>query len=562
MATDNYNTRVSDKEIETGIADGKGGIYSEDGKRLLKYTGDNAEYAVRDGVEVICDHAFNQNDYSHNETLQKLTLPSSLKAVGFRSFIGVEGIVSESDAFQVRDHMLLDATGTSLIYYFGTDPVVMLPDYVKSISRGAIDGNAFIKELTLPASVESLQYNAINSCPALEKITIENPAMDCDGGIGFFRNLKAIVIPPKTKGKYGKDFKYLKDLLVLAKPVKKTAGGKNADAVGDDGKYTKDGKKLTKYSGDAKTYSVREGTAVIGKGAFKKNLFLESITLPATVTAIEESAFEGCPSLAEIVLPASLTEIGVAAFSGCSSLKSIALPGGVTIINRDTFKECVALEKATIASGTTTVGGFTGCKALKEIKLPASVTKIEFSAFDGCINLEKVTLCKGLKEIGGHAFQGCHRLQEINIPDTVETIDSYAFKSCSKLRRITLPAALKELSRNPFIGMCAEVDNHSKTHRVEDNVIYSADGTRLLAYLSDDPSFTVPESVTVIGDEAFRQNGHIETVYLHAGIEEIGLWAFSAPFHSNVFTIYIPPKTKDKFAPMLEDDKKYLKVLK
>ncbi len=108
-----------------------------------------------------------------------------------------------------------------------------------------------------------------------------------------------------------------------------------------------------------------------------------------------------------------------------------------------------------------------------------------------------------------------------------------------------------------------DVEMLSPNFKIVDDVIYSADGTVLVALLEDETSFTVPESVTTIGSHAFNNVYNLETVYLHEGIEKVE----SADEFTGLTTIYIPPKTKEKFIPLVDrygtyGTKKLLKVKK
>ena len=54
-------------------------------------------------------------------------------------------------------------------------------------------------------------------------------------------------------------------------------------------------------------------------------------------------AFKGCTSLASISIPNSVTAIEDDAFTGCSSLMSITVPDSVTCIDELAFYNCVGL---------------------------------------------------------------------------------------------------------------------------------------------------------------------------------------------------------------------------
>lgn len=55
----------------------------------------------------------------------------------------------------------------------------------------------------------------------------------------------------------------------------------------------------------------------IGEGAFAYCKFIESITIPESVTKIEDFAFEECTSLTDINIESNSVTIGSDVFKGC-----------------------------------------------------------------------------------------------------------------------------------------------------------------------------------------------------------------------------------------------------
>ena len=96
------------------------------------------------------------------------------------------------------------------------------------------------------------------------------------------------------------------------------------DAIEDEYgvKYSRDGKKLLKASSSfrEKEYVVREGTEVICDGTFSSCKYLQSITIPNSVTSIGDDAFSSCYSLQSVTIPNSVTKIGNYAFLYCTHL--------------------------------------------------------------------------------------------------------------------------------------------------------------------------------------------------------------------------------------------------
>ena len=101
---------------------------------------------------------------------------------------------------------------------------------------------------------------------------------------------------------------------------------------------------------------------------------LESVTIPSTVTALGQSAFNGCADLESVTIPSSVTSIGQYAFSGCTSLESIVIPDSVTTIGQYAFSANTSLASADIGSGVSAIPAFmfTGCSSLASIIVRAA----------------------------------------------------------------------------------------------------------------------------------------------------------------------------------------------
>jgi hypothetical protein len=65
------------------------------------------------------------------------------------------------------------------------------------------------------------------------------------------------------------------------------------------------------------------------------------VTIPDSVTAIDDRAFAGCLVLETVTIPESVVTIGEAAFAVCRNLLSITIPDSVKIIGKEAFKNCV-----------------------------------------------------------------------------------------------------------------------------------------------------------------------------------------------------------------------------
>jgi len=161
------------------------------------------------------------------------------------------------------------------------------------------------------------------------------------------------------------------------------------------------------------------------------------------------------------------------------------------------------------------------------------VTSIGNLAFWYHTNLSNVTISSTVKTIDGCAFLGCTSLLEIDIPEGVTSILGSAFWRCSNLETISLPSSLTTFWVNAITD-CPSlsyilVDEASTTFSSVDGVLYNRAGTTLLRYppARDAAAYTVPNSVTIIGEHAFSGNVFLESVTFGKNINRIRGFAFS-----------------------------------
>ena len=191
---------------------------------------------------------------------------------------------------------------------------------------------------------------------------------------------------------------------------------------------------------------------------------------------------------------------------------------------------------------------FFKCSSLASINIPDSVTSIGSSAFENCTSLASVTIGNGVTSIGYDAFYGCSSLASINIPDSVTEIGSSAFSGCSSLAEIKGRFASSD-------GKCLIVDGELNSfapagltdYTIPDSVTSigdsAFDGCKSLASVtigdsvtsignyafwgcSSLTSVTIPDSVTSIGDNAFRSCTSLASVTIGDSVTSIGEYAF------------------------------------
>ena len=138
---------------------------------------------------------------------------------------------------------------------------------------------------------------------------------------------------------------------------------------------------------------------------------------------------EGCGALASITIPAGVTSIGDSAFQNCEGLTSIKIPSGVTSIGSYTFAYCSGLTGVTIPSGVIAIGAnaFFGCDGLTSVTLPSSVSSIGSQAFFNCSSLTSVVIPANLISIGDEAFASCTSLSRVDFLGNAPTVGTDVF---------------------------------------------------------------------------------------------------------------------------------------
>ncbi len=294
--------------------------------------------------------------------------------------------------------------------------------------------------------------------------------------------------------------------------------------------------------------------------AFSNCSSLTSIVFPDSLTSIDAAAFRNCGILTslyimdmaawcnisfagfnanplalarnvyfnneivtELVIGDGVTSISDFAFSGYRSLTSVVIGDGVTSIGEYAFSNCDSLTSVVICDGVTSIGdgAFKNCDSLTSVVLPDSVTSIGGSAFFHCDSLTSVVIPDSVTSIGGSAFGDCSSLTSVVIGDSVTSIDSYAFSNCSSLTSIT-------------------VSENNTAYQCIDGNLYTRDEKTLVQYAigKTATAFTIPDSVTSIGDGAFSGCSSLTNVVIPDSVTSIGSYAFA--YCSSLTSVEIP----------------------
>ncbi len=166
-------------------------------------------------------------------------------------------------------------------------------------------------------------------------------------------------------------------------------------------------------------YKIVDGSAVIVSllEVDKEDVIIPSTIAGFTVTTIGESAFAG--STAEtthsITVPNTVTRVEDYAFQNCEGI-TISLSGArLSYVGENAFEGCDGLVGVSFANGITEIApsAFLKCSSLTVITLPSTVTVIGESAFEGCTKLVSLLFSSNVTEIGHSAFRDCESLKTL-----------------------------------------------------------------------------------------------------------------------------------------------------
>ncbi len=179
------------------------------------------------------------------------------------------------------------------------------------------------------------------------------------------------------------------------------------------------------------------------------NGYIQSIILPADITAIPDGAFKGCRSLKNITLPPSVTEIGNHAFEDCSSMTSVKGLENIATVGDVAFAGCSSLDSVYFTPVLTDLGAyaFEGCEALKEISI-GSVTTIKSHTFSQS-GITSIDFLNDITTIEPYGLVGL-TLEVANLPDKVSSLRRGAIGG--NIKRVRLGDSMKIVGKNAFTG--------------------------------------------------------------------------------------------------------------
>ena len=476
------------------------------------------------------------------KALETVELPSQIESVGafaFEETPYLENILGNAEGIVVN--VLFDGRN-----YSGD---VIIPGGVKVIADKAFYANETLTSVFIPDSVTFVGREAFSRCTALRRVRLsENVTQLYEGAFSYCDVLETVEALNVTE--VGSTAFYNCKNLKSFSSERVEEIGEHAftgcDALDGFGFNTPEN---IAVNPDGSLY-IPEGVTRIAPYAFAKNTDIKVAVFPTTLTKIESGAFWGCKNLKEVYFNSELELIGDKAFEKCTSLIEfyavfVQKRRPAPTIYKRAFSFCTSLKNVHLVN-TVVIGEevFFGCSALKKFHAE-NLRRIEKACFKDCKSLDSRLDLRDTWYIGEYAFAGCDSLNEVTLNPDVE-ISSHAFEDCTAVQKIKFPFGTEKnfkYASYSFSGCTALdcIEIKGRTHSITDSDapdlvkhIHSnalscfdfADKTTITAYHNNGRFVKIPDTVTAIGDNVFKDCMDLEEIVIPESVNVIGSRAF------------------------------------
>ena len=379
-------------------------------------------------------------------------------------------------------------SSASISGYTGTASVIVIPstlklggiDYpVTRIGNGAFRNNSFLKSVTIPASVTTIDDYAFYNC-LVTNFTITSAITIGDYSFAYCWSIRNLDIPDSVNSIGARAFYYDTSLTNCTwgshvsytgtHPFEGCSALANISVSSNNTSFSStNGVLFNKSQTDLLTYPSAKADA--------------SFVIPSTVTFVRDSAFSHCLALARVFVPTNVTYLGdnafansgnpmrsiyfqgtppsyvSTAFSGDTSLTIYHVQGkegwGPTFCGRPTLVQYPDFDYATNSDSTATITGYYGTDrtmTVPQTVYTLPVKTIASSAFQGISTVTNTVIPSGVITVGDSAFRDCSNLRSVSMGTNVTSIGAASFYGCTALTTVTIPPSVTSIGGSAFSG--------------------------------------------------------------------------------------------------------------
>ena len=295
------------------------------GKLAWYYKGimpESASIVIKDGTTGLMPALF----YG-KKTLQKITIPASVKLIGQQTFQNCSGL---------QEIYIGDLSAWCNITFEDqySNPFCSCYNSAKLFVSGTE-----VQDLVIPEGVTAILKYAFAYFP-IDHIQIPS-TVTCIGDNSFYfcRKLKSLIIPGNVKAIGYNAFRNCSNIETL----EFEDGLESIGACAFQGLY-----KIT-------TVKIPESVISIGDSGFAECEKLTSMDIPYGITIIPGYMLYGA-GLTSFSIPGSVKEIGEHAFRGCRKMTKLVIPGSVQLIGNEAFASCPFVDVYNFSEELPTIG--------------------------------------------------------------------------------------------------------------------------------------------------------------------------------------------------------------
>ena len=476
-------------------------------------------------------------------SLEYVWIGAGVSSIGAQMFQGTSSLTSinvdeDNSHYCSVDGLMLTETGTELVAVpGGISGTLSIPAGVTSIRDTACIGCELITEVVIPEQVTSIGDCAFIYCEGLTSVSIPDGVVSIGSNAFFDTGLSEITIPASVTA-----------------IGEQAVGYHNGYVMDENGNTTSevtvvDGFVINGYTNSvAEIYAINNGITFNSIGTIAMAGTLDNgmtWEIEDGVLAISGTGdmpwmtndgvshyFKYSDKITSVIIGEGITTVGSWAFSYLDKLESVAIPEGVTSVS---------------------FGAFYGCSNLMKVSMPSTLTTIGLKAFELCSNLETIALPENLDYIGENAFLGTG-LTEITIPAATKTIENHAvgyyyqdgYWDENEIWIEACYTAVDEFVINGYTNSTAE------TYAVNNGITFNSIGTIAMeGTLENGMTWKIESGVlTVSGtgempwmnynssDYYFEFKDKIKEIVVEEGITGISCQAFNGLY--NVTTVTLP----------------------
>lgn len=516
----------------------------ENGKGVIKFDG---------VVTAVGAYAYN-DDYSPNDVLETVTIPTSVTSIGELAFRYCR---------KLRDINLHDGIthiGERAFIYTDISEIT-IPKGLTELSKQVFDSTP-IKSIIIPDNIKIIRERAFCLCDNLETIVIGDGVTDIEvGAFETWRPSTVSVTLGKNVATMGNNvFDGCTGTLIVTGNIPFTSSSSSGNGwiygadfseivIGDDVETIPD-YAFNSYSiSTLQKMTIGKSVKSIGKDIVHSSLLEVHIKDLKSYCGIDfsDTILEGASlyvngrNTTDLTIPDGVTEIPSYAFKGCSNLQFLTIPESVTAIGNYAFAECASLISVNQAENLQTIGqsAFSNCNNLSYMPVTPDLVSIDKYAFYNDTKLSLSASPNGAKAIGAYAFYKCENLNYTLNLKSATSIGDLAFYACKSIRNVDISSAMSiGYSAFNYCSQMSQVSLSNSLTRIEESTFAH---TAL-------ESVVIPQSVNYIDCYAFESNGKLSSVYcMPATPPQVGTDYDDGDRYWNAFTgcaaeliIYVP----------------------